>query len=156
MLLIQKKRFQFNKSYVYGSAAFIVGFAAVMAILVHNAPIRVSEAGSGITTETAKKESATNEPAKTTQTNDAPAVVAMPTNTGSQTNRSNNAGTTQTPVTPSAPAITPPVQETPVVPPVVIPEVPEVPVIPPVVSDPPIIDIDLPLPVIPINVEVSL
>lgn len=108
MLLIQKKRFQFNKSYIYGSAAFIVGFGAVMAVLVHNAPIKVSQAETGIGSGTLTSQPATDDAAKPAQTNEAPAEVALPTNNGAATGKP-AASSTPTQTAPTAQAPTTPV-----------------------------------------------
>lgn len=43
-MIIPKKRFHFNQYYIYGSAAFVVGFGAVLVALVHIAPVRVPDA----------------------------------------------------------------------------------------------------------------
>ena len=134
---------------MYGSAAFVVGFAAVMAVLVHNAPIRVSNAETGITTETAKKEASVEE-TKSTQTNDAPAAVAMPTNTSTSRTPVTGTTTAQVPtVTPTNPVVTTPTPTTPVVtvPEIELPTLPpiEVPpvVVPPIEEPEPILDVNL-------------
>jgi|GEM_PF-3872631 len=43
-MLAPVSRYRYTKTYMYGSIAFVAGFAAVMALLVHFAPLHVMDA----------------------------------------------------------------------------------------------------------------
>ena len=141
MLLIQPKRFQFNKSYIYGSAAFVTGFAGVLGILVHFAPVRISQADVAQMKDSKTQQASTETATATQSAGDTQEAITTPTNATSRANSS-----TTTPAKNSgepAPTETPAVEEVPIE--------PEVPVTP---TDPIIPIIPDPIPELPIEIPV--
>ena len=67
-MIMHVPRFQFNKTYLYGGAAFLAGFAGIMTLLVHFAPVRVDQANvvNKTDTQVVKKPSSDNSAATQT------------------------------------------------------------------------------------------
>ena len=151
MLLVQPKRFQFNKSYVYGSAAFVAGFTGILAILIHFAPIRITQADVVKMDDPQTTQQASTETKPTTQSvGDEQGVITTPTNA---TSRANSSATTPAvnngngATAPTTPVETPATSETPTESEVPVVEVPTDPTDPttPIIPDPiPELPIDIP------------
>lgn len=95
LMKLPKKRFQFNHMYLYGSAAFIIGFGTILSVLVNFAPVRVPDANiasvNGASTEKPQSEPST-EASQSSESNTAanpstsgimPPVTSAPSASGS-------------------------------------------------------------------------
>lgn len=132
-----KKRFRFDNKYLYGSAAFVVGFGGVMSLLVSFAPVNVPNANIATVSEASQSKEVAEEPASTSQGDkEAQPASPQPTNTAPVAPQPNPMGggavvaptTPNSPVTPTTPDSIPVVVAPPVVeePEILIPIVPEV------------------------------
>lgn len=169
-MLMPKKRFQFNQTYLYGSSAFIVGFGVAIAALVHFAPIRVPNANIATTPESSSSEQTSTETTKSAdveieeatpaQTNAGQAVLGASQAANQGANQAAPQQTQQAQTTPT-PAPTPaPSEPAPEVP---IPTDPVVPPVDPTTDSPTVLDssssrtnlIELDVPLLDINLNLS-
>jgi len=131
-MLTPVSRFQFNKTYLYGSAAFVAGFAGVMALLVHYGPVKIAESNvSNVAgTQVANKE-----------TTDAPVAASVEeTDTATSSSASTYVAPVATPPATEAPAaetptVTTPTEPTPEPTPEPVPDPLPDPTLPPVIPE---------------------
>ena len=125
-MLMPKKRFRFNKAYLYGSGAFLIGYAAILTLLAHYAPVYRQSANIATFTQepkVEKKAEQTTESSKTESTQGESKNTSTATRTPSasmtvpQTQSSSSTPENSTPVAPvdETPAVTDPVVDIPVV-----------------------------------------
>lgn len=131
-MLMTKKRFQFSNKYLYGSAAFILGFAGIMTYFVNFAPVRVPNASVAIIPQATQNQQPAEQTSSTTESTPQtqPALpLSGSTTTTAEPQPAQVATNGQAPATPAQTApVTPASPSTPTVPEVETPA----PAVPPV------------------------
>jgi len=120
-MLAPVSRFRYTKTYAYGATAFVAGFAAVMALLVHFSPVQVANSlfANASEKQQPKQESAEVKPATAAEQTES--TTTNPTATSSMM--------ITTPSQPSTPAVdSTPAAETPSTPVETTPTTPTTPV----------------------------
>ena len=127
-MLAPVSRFRYTKTYAYSATAFVAGFAAVMALLVHFSPVQVANSlfANASDTQQPKEEAAEVKPA--TATEQAESTTTNPTATsGMMITTPSQPSTPAVDSTPAAETPSAPVETTPTTPTTPVEETPEEP-----------------------------